>query len=64
MEQRIIDLEIKLSFLEQTLESLNEVILEQAASLDLMRKQLERLEQREGGAGEETDPQDERPPHY
>ena len=64
MEQRIVTLEIKLSFLEETLDTLNEVILAQGKELEAQRKKLERLEQPQGDAGQESAPADERPPHY
>ena len=62
-----IDLESKLAFLERTVETLNEVILEQGRSLEILKRRLDRIE---GGldqaSGVEPRPslQDERPPHY
>jgi SlyX protein len=64
MEQRIIDVEVKIAFLEEALDALNEVVLEQNKTIDQLRQKLERLEHRVGSAGEDVGPQDERPPHY
>lgn len=64
MEARIIDLEVKLSFMEETVEALNGVILEQAAAIEALNKKLERLDQRVSKDGGDVGPQDERPPHY
>lgn len=62
-----VDLEIKTAFLERTVETLNEVILEQGTALASLERRLELLEQRvkalrEGD--EQIGPHDERPPHY
>ena len=67
--QPLVDLEIKLAFLERTVETLNEVILEQGDSIDRLKARLGRLEARSresehGGAEKQADPLDERPPHY
>jgi SlyX protein len=64
MEQRIIDVEVKIAFLEETLDTLNDVLLEQSKTLEQLKRKLDRLEQRVGSAGEDVGPQDERPPHY
>ena len=64
MEQRIIDVDVKIAFLEEALDTLNEVVLEQNRTIEQLRQKLVRLEQRVGSAGEEVGPQDERPPHY
>jgi uncharacterized coiled-coil protein SlyX len=61
-------LEMKLGFLEHTVDELNEVILGQAQALEQLTYRLEKLEQRlaapdEPGDGK-VDLEAERPPHY
>jgi len=67
MEQRLIDIELKLVSLEDTVQSLNEQIYEQGRQLDelraLCRLLVSRLEDATG-AQENNFPADERPPHY
>ncbi|MFT0849387.1 SlyX family protein [Achromobacter sp. F4_2707] len=67
MEQRFVEIELKLVGLEDTVQSLNEQIYEQGRQLDelraLCRMLVRRLDDSEqpGGA---LAPGDERPPHY
>ena len=67
MEQRLIDIELKLVGLEDTVQSLNEQIYEQGRQLDelraLCRLLITRLDE-PAGAGGSNAPVDERPPHY
>lgn len=66
-DERLVELESKLAFQEQTIEDLNEVVVEQGRLLEAISERLARLEQRLRGAddaGSETDPLQERPPHY
>jgi SlyX protein len=62
-------LETKIGFLERTVESLNEVVLDQACEIERLAGRLALLEARlatggsEGG-DEAPDPLSERPPHY
>jgi SlyX protein len=67
--QRIIELEIKIAFLERTLEELADVVLDQGRELERLERRLRELDSRlaskpEGGEGAEVDPLQERPPHY
>lgn len=64
MEARIVELEIKCSFLEQSLDSLNELVLEQARELKLLNRKLELLEKRLADDGTEVGPHNDPPPHY
>lgn len=66
-EQRIIEIETRLAYQEQTLLELNEVITDQQAQLDKLARTADDLKARiraigsgEGG----SDTPDERPPHY
>ena len=72
-DERLTDLEIKISFMQDLLETLNRQVYEQQRQLDQMTKALQVL--REQGstngntsrldpAGGFTDPAAERPPHY
>ncbi len=61
-EQRLTHLEEKLAHQERLLETLNEVIIEQRAELDALRRRLETSERMLTRLGE--DASNERPPHY
>ena len=55
-----------MTFQEATSDSLSEVIVSLEARLEAMEKRLRLVEARGSGTGEgeESDPLDERPPHY
>jgi len=62
-----VDLEIKTAFLERTLDTLNEVVLEQGNIIDRLERRLDSLEKRIKAMREgedEVGPHDEQPPHY
>ncbi len=67
-EARLVELEIKLAFAEDLLESLNAQVARQAERIEVLGRELLRLKSRveQGGTGEGTPPGavDERPPHY
>ena len=67
MEQRLIDIELKVVALEDTVESLNQLVYAQQKQLDELRSVckhlLGRLEERDDPASA-GNPADERPPHY
>lgn len=69
-EQRLTELEIKLSFTEDALDRLNEVVVRQQAQIDLLTRELLALRSQAsqaasepGGAGFRS-LRDELPPHY
>lgn len=66
-EQRLMDLEIKVSYQDSTIESLHEVVYDQQKTIDKLLLALNKLGQRLD-AFQESDglaaPGDERPPHY
>ena len=66
MQKQITELEAKLAFMENTIESLNDVIVEQADNFDLLKKEIlflkEKLNNIEMGGG--GTPDDGPPPHY
>ena len=63
-----VDLEMKIAFLERTVDTLNEVVVEQGASLERLEQKLAQVESRlrSQGEGEEEarDLADDKPPHY
>ena len=64
-ESRITELEIKASFMEDTVEQLNQVIVRQQRQIELLARELAELRDRmpEGGPGQAS-LRDELPPHY
>ncbi|QNN21591.1 SlyX family protein [Planctomycetales bacterium ZRK34] len=48
MDPQIVELQTKLAYTEQTVETLNQVVIEQAARLDELEKDLERLRRQIG----------------
>ncbi len=65
-EQRLIDLEIKASFTEDTVEQLNAVVVRQQAQIDRLIRELVELRDRASAAepGGFRSLRDELPPHY
>ena len=67
-EERLVDIEIKLSHQEDLVESLNQLVYEQQTRIDLLDKRCEALirQVRElaDSVGSRGVPVDERPPHY
>lgn len=65
MEERLIQVEMKISFMEDTVATLNTLVAEQRAELDMLKAIIERLEARLR-AGEDSmgDLPNKRPPHY
>jgi SlyX protein len=66
VQQRIDELEAKLSFAEDMIESLNLTVFRQQEQLDLMQQQIRLLHEqlRDVQPKEERDLRDEIPPHY
>lgn len=73
MEDRLTELEIKLSLTEDLVEELNRTVYRQAQMLDLLQQQLRHLHRQMQSAAESGDPaestgvanlRDEIPPHY
>lgn len=65
---QIIEIETKLAFQEQTIEQLNEVIIQQQKLIETLQRQIKTLnhkvEQESHHWGKEYSPADEKPPHY
>jgi len=66
MAERLDELEIKLSFTEDTVDALNRVVAQQQARIDLLQDELRILFQqiRQNTAAEKGDLREEIPPHY
>ena len=67
MDDRINELEIKLAFQEDLLDTLNSTVARQQQQIDLLQEQFRALYQQVCSAATtaaETDPQQEVPPHY
>ena len=67
MESRLTDLEIKVAFQEDLIETLNLAVARQQQQLDLLQAQFRALYQQvrtSASTAAETNPQHEIPPHY
>lgn len=66
VEQRLTELEIKASYADDLLDTLNQQVARQQDQIELLLREVSRLRQRgEGGPDLGTrDPRDELPPHY
>jgi SlyX protein len=65
--QRLTDLEIKASYADDLLDTLNQLVARQQQQIDLLLREVARLRQRGGDEGlspAPRDPRDELPPHY
>ena len=66
MEARLNELEAKLAFAEDLIDTLNQTVIRQQGQLDSLQQQLRLLHQRlqETGGDATRTPLDEVPPHY
>ncbi|MEZ5704142.1 MAG: SlyX family protein [Burkholderiaceae bacterium] len=66
LEARITELEIKLSYTEDLLDTLNGMVARQQQDMDWLLREVARLRQQGGDQSAPTarNPLDERPPHY
>lgn len=66
MEDRLTELEIKMSFTEDLVEELNRIVYRQQQQIDLLQRQLSHLHQMQTTAepAEQRSLRDEIPPHY
>jgi SlyX protein len=67
LEQRLTELEIKASYADDLLDTLNALVARQQETIELLVREVSRLRQQggaEGGAPGHRDPRDELPPHY
>ena len=65
-EQRLTELEIKASYADDLLDTLNAQVAKQQEQIDLLLREVSRLRQQGGGEGmgAPRNPRDELPPHY
>ncbi len=65
-ESRLTEIETKLAFAEDLLETLNQAVIRQQRQIDSLQEQLRLLHQqvRDSQADEPTTPREEIPPHY
>ncbi|GAB7545692.1 SlyX family protein [Cupriavidus sp. 8B] len=67
MESRLTELEIKVAFQDDLLDTLNLAVARQQRQIDLLQEQLQALYQQmrsSGTGGGDNGPQHELPPHY
>lgn len=67
IDQRLTDLEIKASYADDLLDTLNALVAKQQEQIDVLLREVSRLRQRGGEDGQSAgprDPRDELPPHY
>lgn len=65
-EQRLTELEIKASYADDLLDTLNQLVTRQQEQIELLLREVSRLRQRGEPEGTQAarDPRDELPPHY
>lgn len=64
-DQRLTELEIKVSYTEDTLDQLDQTIIRQQAQIELLLRELTLLRQQQGSEGSSPrNLRDELPPHY
>lgn len=65
-ERRLTELEIKASYAEDLLDTLNQLVTHQQERIDRLLRELGRLNQQAGESapGTQRNPRDELPPHY
>lgn len=65
IENRFIDLEMKIAHLEKNNDDLSDTVYQQQQQIDLLKKQLELLtSQVKAGGGQDIRGANEKPPHY
>jgi SlyX protein len=65
-EERITNLEIKLSFTEDLIDQLNQTIYKQQQQIEFLYRELKFIKEQSssGDSSESSSPKDEIPPHY
>lgn len=64
IDKRLTDLEIKSSFSEDLLETLNQTVFRQQQQIDMLTRELRALREQVIEGSGRRGPQDELPPHY
>jgi SlyX protein len=65
-EERITNLEIKLSFTEDLIDQLNQTVYKQQQQIEFLYRELKSIKEQSssGDSSRNTSPKDEIPPHY
>ena len=64
LEPRITELEIKASYAEDLLDTLNQTVFEQQQQIDRLLREVLQLREQLASASAGAAPRDDRPPHY
>jgi uncharacterized coiled-coil protein SlyX len=64
VEERFMRLEVKAAYLEKLAQDLNEVVIQQAQSIDALLVRLDRLERQQRAGEDDRAIPHEKPPHY
>jgi len=66
MEKRVEDVEVRMAYLEATVETLNQVVIDQQNRIDLLVREVQTMKQQLEAGAEFVRPQSEDtpPPHY
>ncbi len=64
MDERLITVEMQLTYAQETIETLNTVVTEQGMELDRLKSVIEKLERRIVDLAEDRENSEEKPPHY
>jgi len=66
LEARLVELELKVTYADDLLDRLNQLVFRQQQQIEVLARELSALRQQQGpdGPSGARAPQDERPPHY
>jgi SlyX protein len=65
MDQNLVELENRISYLERYIDELNEVVIEQGKTIDRIKWELKTMRDKsESSPVDPSRPADEKPPHY
>jgi SlyX protein len=64
IDRRLTDLEIKSSYAEDLLDTLNQTIFRQQEQIDMLMQEVRALRQQSAGNGAQRNLRDDLPPHY
>ena len=64
IDRRLTDLEIKSSYAEDLLDTLNQTIFRQQEQIDMLMQEVRALRQQSAGNGGQRNLRDDLPPHY
>lgn len=64
VDEKLVDLEVRLSFQEETIDQLNDVILFQNKKIDSLERQLKMIAGKLNSVESDETVYDQKPPHY